>query len=98
TPAKPIQAFGESPPFDDASFDVVLSDNVVDHARSPARIVAELVRVLAPGGILYFTVHVHHPLYGHVSRVHGAWRALGIPFEIGPFADHTVHLSIRGAR
>lgn len=95
---KTIAAHGESVPLDDASFDVVISDNVVDHARSPARIVSELVRVLRPGGILYFTVHVHHPLYEHASHLHGAWRALGLPFEVGPFADHTVHFTPRGAR
>ncbi len=88
-----LAAFGERLPFPDASFDVVLSDNVVDHAESPARIVDEIVRVLAPGGLLYFTVHVHHPIYDLTSRLHGAATALGAPIEIGPFADHTVHLT-----
>jgi SAM-dependent methyltransferase len=96
--AKTIAAFGEALPFDDASFDLVLSDNVVDHARSPEAIVAEMLRVLTPGGLLYFTVHVHHPIYDQVSRLHGAWNAAGIPFEIGPFADHTVHLTLASAR
>jgi SAM-dependent methyltransferase len=96
--AKTLKAFGESLPFADASFEVVLSDNVVDHARAPARIVSELVRVLAPGGLLFFTVHVHHAVYGQASRLHGAWMALGMPLEIGPFADHTVHLTLHGAR
>lgn len=88
-----IAAFGESLPFADSSFDVVLCDNVVDHAESPARIVAEIARVLVPGGMLYFTVNVHHPLYSLASGVHGAWQRAGFGFEIGPFADHTVHLT-----
>jgi SAM-dependent methyltransferase len=96
--AKTIAAYGEALPFDDRAFDVVISDNVVDHAESPERIVRELARVLAPGGILYFTVHVHHPVYGVASRVHGLWRALGVPFEVGPFADHTVHMTVGEAR
>jgi hypothetical protein len=48
--------------------------------------------------VLYFTVNVHHPLYGAASRLHGAWNALGLRLEITPFADHTVHLTEREAR
>ena len=58
--AQTVAAVGESLPFADRSFDVVLCDNVVDHAESPERIVSELVRILVPGGLLYFTVNVHH--------------------------------------
>lgn len=93
-----IAAGGEQLPFDDLSFDVVLCDNVVDHAEDPRRIVAEMARVLRPGGLLYFTVNVHHRLYHLASLVHAGWRALGVPFEITPFADHTVHLTIESAR
>src|SRR5688500_6166718 len=49
--ARTLAAAGERLPFADASFDVALCDNVVDHAESPARIVRELTRVLAPGGL-----------------------------------------------
>lgn len=96
--ATTFAAGGESLPFDDASFDVVLCDNVVDHATSPGKILAEISRVLAPGGLLYFTVNVHHPLYHWAATAHAAWRAAGIPFEITPFADHTVHLTLSAAR
>ena len=89
---------GEQLPFDDASFDVVISDNVVDHAENPRRIVAEMTRVLAPRGLMYFTVNVHHPVYHWAASVHAAWRAAGVPFEITPFADHTVHLTLGAAR
>lgn len=91
--ARTIAAGGENLPFADASFDIVLCDNVVDHAEGPARIVAEIARVLRPGGFLYFTVNVHHPVYQAASALHAAWRAVGLPFEITPFADHTVHLT-----
>lgn len=37
-------------PFDDASFDLVWSWGVIHHAEHPERIVAEIRRVLAPGG------------------------------------------------
>lgn len=93
-----LAAFGEKLPFPDQTFDVVLCDNVVDHAESPSEIVAELARILAVGGLLYFTVNVHHPIYGFASHLHTAWNALGVKFEIGPFADHTTHLTLDGAR
>jgi SAM-dependent methyltransferase len=96
--AKTIAAGGEKLPFADAAFDVVLSDNVVDHAENPRRIVEEMARVLVPGGLLYFTVNVHHPVYDLAASLHAAWRAVGVPFEITPFADHTVHLTLGAAR
>lgn len=96
--ATTIAAVGEKLPFADSSFDIVLCDNVVDHAESPRRILEEIVRVLAPRGALYFTVNVHHPLYHCAATLHAGWRALGLPVEVGPFADHTVHLTPNRAR
>ena len=94
-----VAAFGEALPFADQTFGVVICDNVVDHAESPSGIVAELVRILTPGGLLYFTVNVHHTIYAVAARAHSAWNSLGISYEIGPFADHTTHLtSLRAKR
>jgi SAM-dependent methyltransferase len=93
-----VAAFGESLPFTEGSFDIVLCDNVVDHAESPKGIVAEIARVLKPSGLLYFTVNTHHLIYALASRVHGAWTDLGISKEIGPFADHTFHLTLSRAQ
>ena len=95
--ATTIAAVGEQLPFADQSFDVVLCDNVVDHAESPRRIVEELTRILKPGGLLYFTVNVHHPVYAVAAGVHSGWRGLGVPLEVGPFADHTAHLTLHTA-
>lgn len=91
--SRTIAAIGEELPFADEFFDVVLSDNVIDHAEYPLKIVDELVRVLKPGGLLYFTVNIHHPIYEYVSKAHGAWHALGVPFDISPFVDHTNHFT-----
>ncbi len=93
-----IAACGEALPFADASFDVVLSDNVVDHAARPAQMMAEMARVLAPQGRLYFTVNFHHPIYSWASSLHATWNALGVSYEIGPFADHTYHFTLTRAR
>ena len=95
--ANTVAAAGESLPFANGTFDVVLCDNVVDHAESPRKIVAELARILIPGGLLYFTVNVHHRVYSLAAGVHSSWRAAGLPYEIGPFADHTTHLTLDAA-
>jgi len=95
--AQTIAAVGESLPFADQSFDVVLCDNVVDHAESPRKIVGELARILVPGGLLYFTVNIHHQLYSIAAGLHSSWRAAGVPYEVGPFADHTTHLTLNTA-
>jgi SAM-dependent methyltransferase len=95
--APTVAAVGESLPFPDQSFNVVLCDNVVDHAESPVKIVGELARVLIPGGLLYFTVNIHHPVYALAAGVHSSWRAVGLPYEVGPFADHTTHLTLEAA-
>jgi SAM-dependent methyltransferase len=88
-----VAAIGEKLPFEDAAFDIVLSDNVIDHAENPLVIVDELVRVLKPGRLLYFAVNVHHRIYDIASRLHGAWNAAGIKIELSAFADHTVHFT-----
>lgn len=93
-----VSATGEALPFPDHSFEIVLSDNVVDHAENPSTILAEIARVLAPGGVLYFTVNISHVIYGWFSTIYGLCRALGVPVEVKGFADHTVHLPLREAR
>jgi SAM-dependent methyltransferase len=92
--AKTMRGYGEALPFDDESFDLVLSDNVIDHAERPEMILGEIIRVLRPGGTLYFTVHIHHPIYAAASLLHAAWNAVGIRYEVTPFADHTVHFTL----
>lgn len=91
--AKTIAAIGEELPFADASFDLVLSDNVIDHGERPFSIIDEMMRVLRPGGLLFFTVNIHHPIYNAASIAHGAWNAVGLRLELSAFADHTVHLT-----
>lgn len=90
---KTIAAIGEKLPFADESFEIVLSDNVIDHAENPIGIIEEFARILKPDGLLYFTVNIHHPIYQIASNLHGFWNSIGIKFEISPFADHTVHFT-----
>lgn len=54
----------EALPVGDASFDVVLCTQVLEHAEDPAQVVRELRRVLAPGGRVLASTHgtwVYHP-------------------------------------
>lgn len=43
---------GDAVPYDDASFDLVVSDNVFEHLERPGAVLAEIARVLRPGGRL----------------------------------------------
>lgn len=49
---------GEHTPFPDASFDLVLCCNVLDHVHDPAIVLGEVCRVLRPGAYFYLFVDV----------------------------------------
>src|SRR6476469_7751809 len=63
-PAAELLGPVEALPVDDASFDVVLCTQVLEHCDDPARAVRELRRVTAPGGRVLASTHgvqVYHP-------------------------------------
>lgn len=69
----PIEAL----PVEDASFDVVLCTQVLEHVEDPAAAVAELHRVTAPGGRVLASTHgvmVYHPNPGD----HWRWTHTGL--------------------
>ena len=49
-------AKGESLPFEDGSMDVVVFNHIYEHVVDPEAVVADIHRVLAPGGVLYLGV------------------------------------------
>ena len=53
------QAHGEDIPFPDANFNFVFCSNVLDHTSNPTRVVAEIARVLEPGGYFILTVELN---------------------------------------
>jgi 2-polyprenyl-3-methyl-5-hydroxy-6-metoxy-1,4-benzoquinol methylase len=72
-----VNGAGEQLPFDDASFDLVIAWDVVEHVQDPALLLAELARVLRPGGRALLTVinrfafrdpHYHLPLLNWLPR------------------------------
>jgi glycosyltransferase involved in cell wall biosynthesis/SAM-dependent methyltransferase len=73
-------------PFPNESFDRVLLSEVLEHLPDAPRALAEIHRVLRPGGILALSVpHARYPfLWDPVNRV---WTALGgRPLRRGPIA------------
>lgn len=72
-----LNGAGERLPFADASFDLAISWDVVEHVQNPAQLLAELARVLKPGGRVLLTVinrlayrdpHYHLPLLNWMPR------------------------------
>lgn len=52
-----VPGTGEALPFQDDGFDMVISENCIDHVRDVDRTVSEIARVLEPRGLLYLTVN-----------------------------------------
>jgi SAM-dependent methyltransferase len=74
-----VPASAEELPFDDASFDTAVSTLVLCTVADPERAIAELRRVLRPGGRLLFIEHVRGE--GRVARwqdrLERPWRRIG---------------------
>src|SRR5947209_8282787 len=52
-----VAGSAESPPFDDASFDLVFCDHGAMTFADPYRAVPEVARILAPGGLFAFSMN-----------------------------------------
>jgi len=58
-----VAADAESLPFPPGLFQRVECDAVLEHVRDPARVVSEIVRVLAPGGYVHIVTPFCHPFH-----------------------------------
>lgn len=58
----PIAASGEQIPVAGSTFDVVVCDNCLDHVADPGRVVAEIGRVLNPGGHAWILVDLRNTI------------------------------------
>ncbi len=77
-PARLERAPAEALPYEDGSFDTVVSTLVLCTVTDPQRAVSEIARVLRPGGRLLFLEHVHaDPGWRRTlqRRSVGAWAA-----------------------
>jgi SAM-dependent methyltransferase len=75
-------------PFPDASFDVAVAGELLEHVRFPDRLVAEVVRLLRPGGVFVGSVPNSYRLKSRLRFLAGK------PPE---FADDPTHLRMFGA-
>ena len=66
-----VNAAGERLPYPDASFDLILNHEVLEHVADDAQAVREMVRVIRPGGRIVIFV----PNRGYPFETHGIyWR------------------------
>ena len=75
-------------PFADASFDAVVAGELLEHVRFPDRLVAEILRLLRPGGVFVGSVPNSYRLKSRLRFLAGK------PPE---FADDPTHLRMFGA-
>jgi len=75
-------------PFPDASFDVVVAGELLEHLRFPDRLVAEARRVLRPGGLFIGSVPNSYRLKSRLRFLVG---------RTPEFADDPTHLRMFGA-
>jgi len=62
------EGVGEALPLEDGAVELVIMENCIDHTRDVDAVMAEIVRVLTPGGVLYLTVNCRTPLGFVVHR------------------------------
>jgi len=75
---------GQRMPFDDASFDVVFCKQVLEHVRYPDDVIAEVSRILRPGGIFVGSVSQLEPYHSHSIF---NWTSYGI---VSVFESHGI--------
>lgn len=72
-------------PFADGSFDAVVCQAVLEHVADPPRVVAEIHRVLRPGGLVYseipFMQQVHEGAYDFTRYTYNGHRRLFRRFD-----------------
>lgn len=78
-------------PFPDATFDLVLATDIVEHVDDDVAALAELRRVLKPGGTLLLTVPAFPSLWGLQDEVAHHKRR----YRMGPFLDAVAKVGLR---
>jgi SAM-dependent methyltransferase len=75
-----VCAAGERLPFPDATFDLVLSNEVIEHVRDDREALAEMARVTRPGGrVLLFCPNRWYPVEQHGVYWRGRYHFGNVP-------------------
>lgn len=76
-----VEGYGERLPFPEQSFDTVITTHVLCSVSSQQQVLAEIRRVLRPGGMFLFVEHVAdapRTLVYHTQRlINPLWKAVG---------------------
>jgi SAM-dependent methyltransferase len=74
-------AYGEALPFESDTFDLVFSNEVIEHVDDDRQTIAEAVRVTRPGGsIVTFAPNRLYPFETHGAYIGGRYHFGNIPF------------------
>ncbi len=77
-------------PWQDQSFDVVLAMDFLEHVEEPQKIIAEISRVLKPGGLFFFHTFNRNPLAYLIIIKFVEWLVPNTPKDM-----HVYHLFIK---
>jgi SAM-dependent methyltransferase len=81
-----LRADGETPPFEDESFDAYIAVSLFEHLERPWRAAQSAERVLRSGGVLYVATHQTFPIHGYPDDYFRfSDRALRLIFEDAGF-------------
>jgi len=68
-PYKSINCGGEEIPYEDNSFDLIYSFEVLEHVKDPQKVLEEIYRILKPGAYAYISTCNYDSFYeGHYKR------------------------------
>jgi len=82
-------------PFEDASFDIVVAGELLEHLRDPGRLVSEALRVLRPAGVLVASVPNAYRLKNRVRFLLGR-KPENDPTHLQMFSADDVRRLLRG--
>lgn len=77
------EGVGETIPYEDESFDIVVSDNVLEHLDNPVAVFREVSRVLRPGGVF-------------LAKTPNRWHYVAIGATLTPHSFHRKFNAARG--
>ena len=80
---------GESIPYRDGHFDLVISNNVLEHLTAPRQVIREVARVLKPGGLFLFKTPNRWHYVPLIARISPHWLHQWVNEKRGRAAENT---------